>query len=395
MVSRGIYFILLWVQFSNAFRVQTHPLEKRIAYITELPSINIITSNQLDHLKQLHAIYPLLIIKNQNNLQPQEFVNFVKEFDDQHDIEALKNPENHPHQMLQPFDQFPECPHVAPRGNTKIHNFRGIPELNLKPSEVFIDKYVWHVDLLGHETKLPNVITGFNIITQPLVGGDTDFISGETIYENLSEMQQYACKNMLLQINRKMFAEGKIQTSYTGCQRTDTNIEEKEGRTLVPLVYAPSLNAHPFQKPSVLLLPSFFVKVEGWNYEDSRKWMGKFMRNHVLPHRVSVQWKKGDLAIMNNRRFIHSSTPARNYMNSVDGNQRLLLQTFIPTRAPLYAFQPFRNKSFAAHYVKWIHDDNISHSSTDIHREFVNQKQKKYGYIPCDPKHYVLSALPL
>ena len=47
-----------------------------------------------------------------------------------------------------------------------------------------------------------------------------------------------------------------------------------------------------------------------------------FMNNHVLPYRRSVQWQKDDLAIFNNRRFIHSSTPAEQYMKNKDSDNR-------------------------------------------------------------------------
>ena len=383
-----LFLWILGLSVAAGFRVQTHPLEKRIAYITELPNIRIISSHQLDQLKLIHQRYPLLIIKNQNRLHPKEFLDFLREFDEHHDQSALREPLNHPQQMLQPFDQFPECPHVAPRGNGKVVNFRGIGELDLKPSKVFMDKYVWHVDLLGHETKLPNVITGFNIVTQPLIGGDTDFISGETVYEHLSETEQAACRNMLLQVNRRWFAEGGIPIDDFGCSRINSHVvAPDEGATHVPLVY-------PVDMPSstdscILLLPSFFVKVVGWSRDESQRWMRDFMTRRVLPHRVSVQWKQGDLAIMNNRRFIHSSTPANRYMNS----QRLLLQAFVPTREPLYAYPPDDHETYATHMVKWTSNLETSQVMTIAHKSFVGTQQQKYLHVPHKPGQYVLSAL--
>jgi hypothetical protein len=58
------------------------------------------------------------------------------------------------------------------------------------------------------------------------------------------------------------------------------------------------------------------------------------MENFVLPYRFSIQWKEGDICVFNNRCFIHSSTPARNYLD-LDLNERLIFQTFLPTKKKL------------------------------------------------------------
>jgi hypothetical protein len=47
--------------------------------------------------------------------------------------------------MLQPFDQFPDCKHVAPRGNFIKANFFGIKYINVKPAKEFIPK--WYREL--------------------------------------------------------------------------------------------------------------------------------------------------------------------------------------------------------------------------------------------------------
>jgi alpha-ketoglutarate-dependent taurine dioxygenase len=58
-----------------------------------------------------------------------------------------------------------------------------------------------------------------------------------------------------------------------------------------------------------------------WSIKESREWIKTFMNKKVLPHRVSIQWKKEDLAIFNNRRFIHSSTLGRNYLDNPESNK--------------------------------------------------------------------------
>ena len=113
--------------------------------------------------------------------------------------------------------------------------------------------------------------------------------------------------------------------------RLEDYSDTQEGIVSIPLIY----HNEECKTPSVLLMPTFFEKIDGWNVEDSRKWIKDFMNTKVLPHRVSIQWKKGDIAVFNNRRFIHSSEPANNYIKNENSPERLLLQTFIPTTKPL------------------------------------------------------------
>ena len=119
--------------------------------------------------------------------------------------------------------------------------------------------------------------------------------------------EQLTAQNMLIEINRLKFAIKKIETDYSGSSRLEPYEKIDAGYTRLPLVFAPS---YKDESPSVLLLPSFFERVVGWSVEESREWIKQFMYKNVLPHRFSIQWKKGDLCVFNNRRFMHSSTPA-------------------------------------------------------------------------------------
>ena len=111
--------------------------------------------------------------------------------------------------------------------------------------------------------------------------------------------------------------------------------------------------------------------------QDSREWIKQFMLNKVLPYRTSIQWKKGDLAVFNNRRFIHSSTPARNYLDNKDSSKRLLLQTFIPTNRPLYGIKPSYKNVHACYNVKWCKDKKISLLASHENIKFVINTSKK------------------
>ena len=377
-----IIFVYCFI-FSQGFRLLQHPLEKRIAYIDGLTAKDIknIDKTTLSHLQDLFKIHPLLIFKDIEDVSPTEFINFVKNFDKDHDVDALKNPQENKLQILQPFDQFPDCNHVAPRGNLELINYNGITKLNIKPSDHFVNNYLWHTDILGHEYKLPNVVTGFYIIEQPLIGGDTDFISGETVYENLSNEEQMASHNILIEINRRKFATNDFKMDYAGVNRLEWFESREDGNTRIPLVFAPDDIS---EKPRILLMPTFFEKVVGWSVQDSREWIQQFMLNKVLPYRTSIQWKKGDLAVFNNRRFIHSSTPAKNYLDNKDSSKRLLLQTFIPTNRPLYGIKPSYNNVHACYNVKWCKEKKQSLLAAHENIKFVIKTSRKNN----EPENY-------
>jgi alpha-ketoglutarate-dependent taurine dioxygenase len=350
-------FYLLLISSIQSLKIINHPLESRAAYVYGIKNLKQLDLSIIKELQYIFKRSPLLIFKDIDPPSPNEFIDFLKYFDEDCDLESLYYPSKYPNQLLQPFDQFPDCRHVAPRGNAEITNFYNIKNINVKPMDTFINNYLWHTDLLGHEYKLPNVVTGFYMVEQPLIGGDTDFISGETIYESLSEELQEASKNMLLEINRHKFILKNKKLDYAGTSRLEPYENYSEGKSYLPLVFAPD---NTNEKPKVLILPSFFEKVVGWSVSESREWIKHFMINHVLPHRISIQWKKNDLGIFNNRRFMHSSTPARNYLEFNESSKRLLLQTFLPTNKPLLGIKPINNNNTSIYNVKWISDKNKS-----------------------------------
>jgi alpha-ketoglutarate-dependent taurine dioxygenase len=375
----------------HSFNLLNHPLEKRIAYIYGIKDVLSIDETTIISLQETFKKYPLLIFKDLDKVSPSEFLNFVKNFDKDHDKDALERPEEYQYQMLQPFDQFPDCKHVAPRGNVELLDFYNIKNIKIAPYDYFINNYVWHTDILGHEYKLPNVVTGFYIIEQPLIGGDTDFISGETVYENLLPEEQIATHNILIEINRRKFITNTIEMDYAGVNRLEPFEERLDGNTRLPLVYAPDdVN----EKPRVLLQPTFFERVVGWNVKDSRNWMNHFMCKKVLPYRVSIQWKKGDLAIFNNRRFMHSSTPARNYLDNKDSPKRLLLQTFIPTNKPLLGIKPSEKNVYACYNLNWIKDQEISIISTHNNIKFAVNKTKINNDYHINKDYYIICKKP-
>ena len=114
------------------------------------------------------------------------------------------------------------------------------------------------------------------------------------------------------------------------------------------------------------------------------------MLNKVLPHRVSIQWKKNDLAVFNNRKFIHSSTPARNYLYNQDSSTRLLLQTFIPTNKSLIGIKPDEKNIDACYRIGWIHDRSKALNSAYENIKYADYLIKKYNDTPNENNFYTL-----
>jgi alpha-ketoglutarate-dependent taurine dioxygenase len=349
----------------SALEVLHHPLENRTAYVrgVQLP----VTDTQLiTELRELFTKHPLLVFQDaERDLDPKEFLEFLTIFDADCDTEAVWQPQKHPEQMLQPFDQLPGYEHVAPRGNFNRDEIYGIKNLEVKPTEPFIEGYVWHSDLIGHATKLPGVITGFFIKETPLLGGNTDFISGNTVYVHLPDDMKDAARNIVYEVNRMKFMYKDKAMDYSGTVKVaDTVGKYAEHNVKIPLLYGP--------EPCVLLQASIFESVVGWSREDSDKWLAEFMHKHVLPHRFSVQWKKGDIGVFNNRKMMHSSTPAEQFLKYKGGSSRLLLQTFLPTKAPLQFVQPVPDDNMHAR-VGWVKDVSASQAATRAAHELYEQ----------------------
>ena len=55
-----------------------------------------------------------------------------------------------------------------------------------------------------------------------------------------------------------------------------------------------------FAKPSFIISPILVQRIKG-STKKTRKWIEYVVNNYLLPHRVTIQWKEGDLAIFNNK----------------------------------------------------------------------------------------------
>lgn len=335
---RTVTLSLFFVSKILSFEFVKHPLEKRICYVQGIDDVRLLTRNEFRKCQQqFDQESPMLIFQNQPEISPHEFLDFAKLFDEHRDEEALNSKSSNQsywqnEQMLQPFDQFPDCKHVAPRGNYFLEDYYGCKNLNVEPGEFFKEHYLWHADTWAHHSKRMNKITAFNVIKQPLIGGETDFISGETVYEKLTEVERLFYRYLIVEVSRESFLKNMVSMDYSGSEyENELDFElSPDFLSESPLIHFPHVNS--YEKPSMILTPILIHKIKGLNVDESRKIISRMVKKNLLPHRVSIQWKKGDIAVFNNKLFMHSNTPANNYLKNKQSNQRFLLQTFIPTR---------------------------------------------------------------
>jgi len=363
-----IFFYLILLKLIESYKIIEHPLEPRCAFIyrVDLSKINL---KKKEMLYNTFVKYPLLIFRDNlgDQLKPKEFLDFLTIFDKNYDKDSIKNS----NKILQNYNNL-NCEHVTIKGNCVINEFNGIKNINIKVFEGFINNYLWHTDLLGTD-KLPSVITGFYMLKVPLIGAETDFISGERIWENMTPQIQNASTNIIINTNKINYAFYNKQMHYSGSYKLN-NYYKKDSSfdNKIPIVFAPDNNKKN-EKPRILLSASFFENIDGLQEDESNEWIKNFMINHVLPYRFSIQWKINDIAIISNRRFIHSNTPAINYLKFKESSERLFLQSFLPTKQPLKAYKPKFINSKTLYDIKWTNNLSSSRSAINYANKFVEK----------------------
>jgi alpha-ketoglutarate-dependent taurine dioxygenase len=303
--------------------------EKRISYVEYVDNINKLKPFDILELKKLFNKKALIVFKNIKKNENTDLYKFLSKFDDDYNHDVEKS----------------------------INRLNGIK----------YDKYLWNSDILKYPDSLPSVVSGYYILENPKTSC-TDFICGETVYENLPEHIKKASTNILFSINRKKVAYNKFDTDYYGSYRKETyeNIYNDEIHFL-PLVFAQE-KTNEISK--ILIFPSFVEKIVGMDIDESRLWLKNYMETYVLPHKMSVRLEKNDLVILNNRRVIYSHKPDDNV------EKKQLLQINIPTNRPIYCVKPnFDSLS----NVGWFKCKDIENTKKSINnytkmRSFINLK---------------------
>ncbi len=294
-----------------------------VKFMAKVNNINLlkINENDISELQYLFKTTPVLVFENQN-LTPEEHFSVSKLFD-----------KNFNEKVMHPFKEtmVPGVNQVAIRG-AGIANHFGVNNVKIRNSDSFKYNELWHQDLVGIKNVFPSVVSSMYMIKTPEKGGATKFASLENGYESLSLLHKSIYEKMeVTYYSKNLFPE----IDFTGYCRIDKfwekeNDEEYENKKVeCPLVIYPSEDA---TKKCLMLTPNRFYKFKEFSCVESHERMRYLMKNHILTDNNigSLQYKKNDLVIFNNRKVIHTSTPTKQYKED-----RIMTLLFLGTNEPL------------------------------------------------------------
>ena len=308
---------------SNAYKITFPTLKRNYAVISNL-NINSITDYEKTEFIKLFNAVPLIMFKNQK-INPLEYYEFCKLFDDKHTNEVI-----HPFE----YSKVDTVPQIALRGNCYIKNLHGIKDTYLKYSDPFKNTLVWHQDIVGQGTYLPPVVSSMYMIKSPSKGGNTLFASLEDAYDSADmsvKDKVFDLKVIYSNTNSGMMNSYFDYTGYNRVKSNELNLKKEESIiTKEPLVVYSTYNKN---RKAFMLSPFRFVKFDKMSCSDSfdlyRELMSKYIINK--DNIIDIKWENNDLLIFNNRKLIHTSTPTLEYKD----NERLYYSCFLGTKSPI------------------------------------------------------------
>ena len=308
---------------SNAYKITFPTLKRNYAVISNL-NINSITDYEKTEFIKLFNAVPLIMFKNQK-INPLEYYEFCKLFDDKHTNEVI-----HPFE----YSKVDTVPQIALRGNCYIKNLHGIKDTYLKYSDPFKNTLVWHQDIVGQGSYLPPVVSSMYMIKSPSKGGNTLFASLEDAYDSADmsiKDKVFDLKVIYSNTNSGMMNSYFDYTGYNRVKSNELNLKKEESIiTKEPLVVYSTYNKN---RKAFMLSPFRFVKFDKMSCSDSfdlyRELMSKYIINK--DNIIDIKWENNDLLIFNNRKLIHTSTPTLEYKD----NERLYYSCFLGTKSPI------------------------------------------------------------
>jgi len=311
------------IDTSDAYKITFPTLKRNYAVISNVNIKSITDYEKTEFIKLFNAV-PLIMFKNQM-INPEEYYEFCKLFDDKHSEEVI-----HPFE----YSRVDTVPQIALRGNCYIKDLHGIKDTYLKYSDPFKNTLVWHQDIVGQGTYLPPVVSSMYMIKSPTKGGNTLFASLEDAYDSAD--MSIKDKIFDLKVIYSNTKSGMMNSyfDYTGYNRVKSNeLNMKKEENIItkePLVVYSNYNKN---RKALMLSPFRFVKFDKMSCSDSfdlyRELMSKYIVNK--DNIVDVKWENNDLLIFNNRKLIHTSTPTLEYKD----NERLYYSCFLGTKSPI------------------------------------------------------------
>ena len=277
-------------------------LRRNYAVVTNVNIKQISDYEKTEFIKLFNSV-PLIMFKNQK-INPIEYYEFCKLFDDKHNNEVI-----HPFE----YSKVDIVPQIALRGNCYIKDLHGIKDTYLKYSDPFKNTLVWHQDIVGQGTYLPPIVSSMYMIKSPSKGGNTLFASLEDAYDSVDTNIKDKIYDMKVIYSNTKSGMMNSHFDYTGYNRVKSNelIIQKEENIITkePLVVYSNSNRN---RKALMLSPFRFVKFEKMSCSDSFDLYRELMSKNIVnkDNIVDVKWENNDLLIFNNRKLIHTSIPS-------------------------------------------------------------------------------------
>ena len=236
-------------------------------------------------LKKLRSIWlerQVIIIREQR-LTSEQYLGFAKQ---------LGTPDLYP--FLKGLESFPEITPILKK-ETETANFGG----------------VWHSDTTYQ--PCPPMATMLYALELPPIGGDTLFANQVQAYESLSD----GLKDTLASLNIVCRSD-KAVAMATRADRIAERGRDTNKNNMVGI--HPVIRTHPETgKKALYVNQAHSCHFEGWSIAESEGLL-EFLYAHQIKEEFQCRhvWKKGDLAIWDNRCTLHYP------VNDYHGHRRLL-----------------------------------------------------------------------
>ena len=315
-----ITVLLFTLVYVNGFTIEFPYGTKFMARVKNI-NLNKINDETKSDLQYLFKTTPVLVFEKQD-LLPEEQYYISTLFDNKYNS-----------QVMHPFNTaIPSIEQIAIRGKGTTNHF-GLDNVPIYVGKTFKYTEVWHQDLVGVKDVLPPVVSSMYMIETPESGGKTKFASLENAYESMSDLYKSFYKNTKIDY---LYDHNNLpEIDFTGYGRIDkywnNDLTEELEKSMVsqPLIIYPTKES---TKKTFMITPNKLYKFSTLSPNDSQEKMRYIMKNFILKEDNigTINYRKNDFVIFNNRKVIHTSTPTEEY-----SKDRILSILFLGTDEPL------------------------------------------------------------
>ncbi|KAF9735421.1 hypothetical protein PMIN02_001022 [Paraphaeosphaeria minitans] len=337
-----------------------HPLPPRSGSIytigAELLNANLESLTPHDEATIKHALYihQVILFKNQATLTPSAQYAVTRLFDPAATSYGHGKTLDAKRSVLHPdLKTIPHQPQVQVIGNGAVQEFEGLRDISLKHPhhrtfhrDVLGDDldrdntrfYRWHIDAALYDLE-PPMATSLLAVKVPrteyqtlryddgtgdemrVPRGSTVFVSGETMYDGLSEQdKEFARETKVQYAPHPYIWMSGARSRSTGLGMVSEGLElgaeqlppvEEDKIKVLPMCWKNpvtgklALQIHPSAVQKLVLKDGTVVD----DLEEVRKIVYRLQRPGIAPELVfPIDWEEGDFAIFNNRGVLHSVT---------------------------------------------------------------------------------------